>query len=174
MKKRKQIPAYPIQPANEISRTRKKKDALHLQKLGERLAELNDAQLNGFDLGEELRQAVRAARTMKSREARRRQLQYIGSLMRHADAGPIEQKLEDLAQGHSLDVRRFKQIEQWRDQLLQGDAARLQWLVATFPRIERDKLAGLVKEASDPSLPEHLRRRQSRALFRYLGQCVSE
>ncbi len=79
-----------------------------------------------------------------------------------------------MAQGHSLEVRRFKQLERWRDELLEGNQERLQWLIDTYPCLERTKLAAMAKEAVDPTTPEHLRRKQARALFRYLGQCAIE
>jgi ribosome-associated protein len=170
--KRKTLSSDPEQSGERVSRTRKKKDALALQELGERLLDLNQAQLAGLLLSEELLQAITAARELKSHEARRRQLQYIGSLMRQTDAVPIQQALDKITQGHSEEVRHFKQVEQWRDELLDGNDTRLQWLISTYPFLERDKLLLLVHDAADPNLREHLRRKQSRALFRYLRQCL--
>ncbi len=72
------------------SRTQKKKEALAVQKIGEELVYLNHDQLTGLGLPAELLEAVAAARRIKQHVARRRQLQYIGSLVRRIDSHAIE------------------------------------------------------------------------------------
>jgi ribosome-associated protein len=79
-----------------ISKTQRKKNMHALQHLGERLAALNPAQLEQFDLAEKLREAIVEARKLKTFEARRRQMQYIGRLMREIDAEAIRQKLDNV------------------------------------------------------------------------------
>ena len=82
------------------SKTRKKKDMLALQKLGVQLVELNEQQLESMQLPEALLEAVQEARRLTKHEARRRQMQYIGRLMRDLDAAPIRDRLEKwLGQG---------------------------------------------------------------------------
>jgi ribosome-associated protein len=71
------------------SKSAKKREYLALQKLGEQLITLRASDLDSMPLDEELRSAVLEARQMKSRGALRRQKQYIGKLMRQADAEPI-------------------------------------------------------------------------------------
>ena len=77
-----------------ISKTRKKKEAHGLQQLGEQLVALNPGQLEAMDLPEELLEAVQAAQKIKRHGARRRQMQYIGALMRQVDPQPIESALQ--------------------------------------------------------------------------------
>ncbi|UCD81690.1 MAG: DUF615 domain-containing protein [Desulfobacterales bacterium] len=76
------------------SRTRKKIEDRALQRLGEQLVALPSSQLESMELPEELQSAVESARKMKSHGARRRQLQYIGVLMRHIDPQPIQLALD--------------------------------------------------------------------------------
>ena len=76
------------------SRTRKKIEDRALQRLGEQLVALPASQLESMELPEELQSAVESARKMKSHGARRRQLQYIGVLMRHIDPQPIQLALD--------------------------------------------------------------------------------
>ena len=78
------------------SRTQKKKAALAAQALGEKLVLLKEVQMARLDLPDELREAVRACQKMTQHGARRRQLQYIGSLMRHIDTEQLRQHLENL------------------------------------------------------------------------------
>ena len=82
------------------SRTQKKNEDRALQRLGEQLIALPSGLLKAMDLPEELLTAIEFAHKIKSRSARRRQIQYIGALMRHIDAQPIEAALERLQPGN--------------------------------------------------------------------------
>ena len=84
-----QLPEYTDKP----SKSQRKREALALQDLGEILVTLKPAQLAKIPLPEELREAVLAARQMNQRGARKRQLQYIGRLMREIDPEPIRAAL---------------------------------------------------------------------------------
>jgi len=84
-----------MDPENK-SRTRKKKEDRALQRLGEQLVTLPSGRLESLELPEELLEAVEFARKIKSRGARRRQIQYIGVLMRHIDPQPIRAALDHL------------------------------------------------------------------------------
>lgn len=76
------------------SRTQKKNEDRALQSLGEQLVALPLGQLENVELPDELLTAIELARKIKSRSARRRQIQYIGVLMRHIDPQPIEAALK--------------------------------------------------------------------------------
>jgi ribosome-associated protein len=80
-------------PAQRPSKTELKRQMHELQRLGEQLVGLSPARLQRIDLPERLREQVEAARRIKSREGLRRQLQYIGRLMRAADAESIRAEL---------------------------------------------------------------------------------
>ena len=84
-----QLPEYTDKP----SKSQRKREALALQDLGETLVTLKPAQLDKMPLPEKLREAVLAARQMNQRGARKRQLQYIGRLMREIDPEPIRAAL---------------------------------------------------------------------------------
>jgi len=76
------------------SRTRKKNEDRALQRLGEQLVDLPFSQLETMELPEDLLTAIELARKIRSHGARRRQMQYIGALMRHIDPRPIATALE--------------------------------------------------------------------------------
>lgn len=151
------------------SRTRLKKEAEALQKTGERLVLLADDQLDRMGLPPALTEAIRAVRSMKSRGARHRQLQYIGVLMRRLDISAIAQGLLEIDQGAYRQAREFHRIESWRDRLVDGDDALMDEILADFGDADRQRLANLVrsarkeKERKTPS-------RSARRLFRYLKQ----
>lgn len=155
------------------SRTKKKKAAQAVQKTGEQLLELSDAQLNSLQLPSELREAVADARNMTQHGARRRQLQYIGSLMRGIDTGQLKQDLERIGRQAADEARRFKQVEHWRDELKAGDAQRFEWLLDRFPAMNREELARLVEQAKQ-NKSEMEKRKAGRSLFRYLRQYADE
>jgi ribosome-associated protein len=151
------------------SRTQLKKEAAALQKTGEKLALLSDDQLNRMGLPTALMQAVRAVRSMKSRGARRRQMQYIGTLMRAVDVAPIEQALLEIEQGACEQARSFHRIESWRDRLVDGDDALMDEILATFTDADRQRLANLVRSARKEK-EKQAPSRSARHLFRYLKQ----
>ena len=82
------------------SRTRKKNEDRALQRLGEQLVTLPFGQLVTMELPDELLTSIKFARKIKSHGARRRQIKYIGALMRHIDPQPIETALKRIRSGN--------------------------------------------------------------------------
>jgi ribosome-associated protein len=97
-----------------------------LQDLGEQLIGLQDDLLDSLSLDESLRAAILEARRMKSHEARRRQKQYIGKLMRDVDAEPINALFARLKADDRREKRVFANAERWRDRLLKDGTEALQ------------------------------------------------
>ena len=93
-------PATEPIPDERPSKSQRKRDSHDLQKLGGELVALGAAQLERIELPERLREAVVFARGLTAHEARRRQMQFIGKLMRTADAAAIRQAV-DAARGDS-------------------------------------------------------------------------
>ncbi len=90
-----------------LSKTQKKKAALSLQDLGERLVKLSNEQLKQSDLPEDVLAAVKAAKTITKHHPLSRQIQYIGSLMRKYDPAPVREFLDALGQGNRRQTRRL-------------------------------------------------------------------
>jgi ribosome-associated protein len=157
-----------------ISRTQKKKHAERLQKLGERLIDLDDTVLDAVSISEELREAVMQARSIKQHEARRRQLQYIGRLMREdgADPSKIQSAIERAEGSDGDEKRKFKQVEAWRNELLAGNRSRYDWLLKNYPRIDPADLRRLIRNASTAKRRAATGKRAARALFRYLRALI--
>ena len=82
------------------SRTRRKNEDKALQRLGEHLVALPFSQLETMGLPEELLAAIEFARRIRSHGACRRQIQYIGVLMRHINPQPIEKALDRIRSGN--------------------------------------------------------------------------
>lgn len=154
------------------SRTQKKIEARALQKLGEQLVALSSEQLAGIEISDELRRAVNEAATIKSHGARRRHLQYIGTLMRAIDPEPIQDALENIRYGDHQKLLAFKKIEKWRDELKQGNNALIEEILDNCPDAERQRLTQLARNARNEYEAKQ-GAKSSRILFRYLKQ-VSE
>ena len=96
---------------------------LELQALGVALVDLPDSQIDRMGLSEGLREAVFEAKRTRSHEGRRRQLQYIGRLMREVDPAPIRARLDAIV-GHSAqEAARHRRLEALRDKLIADDQA---------------------------------------------------
>ncbi len=106
-----------------VSKTRRKHEMHQLQALGAALLELPPAQLAALGLPETLSSAVQEARRITSHEARRRQLQFIGRLMREIDPVPLRAALAALEGGSAQARARRQRLERWRERLIEDDAA---------------------------------------------------
>jgi len=150
-----------------ISKTQKKREAEALQDLGAKLVKLSKDQLADIDLSAELRDAVQFAKTIKSHGALKRQMQFIGTLMRKIDSEPIEEAISNIEEGNYKKAAAFKETEQWRDELIAGNKNRMEEIMTNYPLAERQQLTQLirnaVKERENNKPPK-----ASRALFRYL------
>ncbi|MBF0229378.1 MAG: DUF615 domain-containing protein [Desulfamplus sp.] len=78
------------------SRTQKKKDAQNLQKLGEFLVTMPKSEIERLDISQELKNAINIAKTFTKHGARKRQIQYIGVLMREVDTTALNAILEKI------------------------------------------------------------------------------
>ena len=112
------------------SKSQKKRMQTALQNLGEQLIGLSDEQLAGLLLDERL--AVQEARRMKSHEAKRRQKQYIGKLMRDIDQEPIHALLSSLQGDDRWQKRIFANAERWRDRIVREGHDALQAFATEF------------------------------------------
>ncbi len=154
------------------SRTQLKKEMKILQDVGEKLVKLSSSQLNNIQLPEKLKIAVQDAVNLK-KEARRRQMQYIGKLMRKIDSNSIQLAIEQIEQAENSVVKSFHQLERWRTGLIDGDKTVESEVFRKLPDIDRQQLNQLIrnsrKENSSGKPPK-----SSRALFRYIRLQLEE
>lgn len=109
--------------AEIVSKTKKKRESEELQKLGAALIELPAVQLDALGLPAELLAAVREAQRISSHEARRRQVQFIGKVMRRIDPEPVRAAVAAITSQSATARARQKRLEQWRERLIADDAA---------------------------------------------------
>lgn len=154
------------------SKTQRKKEMLALQDLGAELLSLNEQQLAAMALPENLHEAVAAAKRITKFEARRRQLQYIGKLMRAIDAEPIRARLAAWKAASRAEAVRLQRIERWRERLLAEENA-LAEFVAQYPRADAQRLRALVHDAHRERAANRSPR-SYRMLFQLVRDILSE
>jgi ribosome-associated protein len=151
-----------------LSKTQKKKEALSLQAVGEKLLTLSAEQLKDIALPSDLLNAVTLAKKLKKHGARLRQMQYIGTLMRKYDHQPVQEALKRLEQGDRNRSAEHRKIETWRDELIAGNDLLLEWFALQYPHTDRRQLTSLVRKAREERTANDAAPKASRALFRYL------
>ena len=109
--------------AEFVSRTKKKQQVEELQKLGAALIELPSVTLDALDLPAQLLAAVRDAQRFTSHGALRRQVQFIGKIMRKIDPEPVRAAVAAITNQSAVARARQKRLEQWRERLIADDAA---------------------------------------------------
>jgi ribosome-associated protein len=155
--------------AERPSKTRRKQDSHDLQVLGAALVELPESRLALLPLGEPLLEAVHAYKRTRSHEGRRRQMQYIGKLMRAVDSEPIRQAVAEAQLGSARDSLALHLAERWRAELIASDDAMTRW-IAKHPQSDVQQLRSLVRAArKDAAAQTELRSgRAYRELFQFI------
>ncbi|MEW5903448.1 MAG: ribosome biogenesis factor YjgA [Pseudomonadota bacterium] len=128
------------------SKTKIKKQMHDLQDLGKQLTELNKEKWQELDLPEKLFEALVEYKRINKFGAQKRQLQYIGKLMREVETAPILAKLEVWSGNSRLHTAWLHQVENWRDRLLEDHDA-LTALLAEHPEADAQRLRTLIRNA---------------------------
>jgi ribosome-associated protein len=131
-----------------ISKTRRKREARNLQDVGAALVLLSEEQLGRLGLPEALFDAVLACRSITKHEARRRQIQYIGRIMRDVDSAPIAEQLRRIESPSKRDTALMHLAEKWRQDLL-ADTDAIARFAREFPEADQDHLRNLVRGAQE-------------------------
>lgn len=156
----------------EKSKSQKKRDAHEVQKLGVKLVNLDQSQLETLELSDELKQAILAAKSLKSHGAKRRQAQYIGKLMRDADYEAISTALETIQAFKNAQTAQFHQVENWRTRLISEGRDALTEFIECYKPENIQHLRQLIKKAQ---LEQSTQKNTGagKALFRYLRSYLS-
>lgn len=152
-----------------LSKTQRKQAMGDLQTLGAELVALPVDRVKKIDIPENLRDAVREAqRMLRSDEAKRRQMQYIGKLMRSVDVEPIRQALAQVRGESAGETAKLHRLERLRSELLENEKV-LQEIVASYPGIDLQHLRSLRRSA----LKEHEQNKPPRS-YRAIFQLLKE
>jgi ribosome-associated protein len=167
------LPDSPYDPApgDRPSKTQLKKAMHELQDLGEALVALPEDRVAALALPESLLVALQEFKRTRTHEGRRRQMQYIGKLMRRTDPEPIRQAVAAMRLGQAKDALTLHQAEDWRKRMIESDDAMTGW-AAEFPASDLQQLRSLVRAArKDAAVAPELRSgRAYRELFQFIKQ----
>ncbi|MFT4241200.1 MAG: ribosome biogenesis factor YjgA [Acidovorax sp.] len=133
----------------DASRTDLKRESDELQDLGKELLTLRADLFDGIGLPEKLAEAIAEARRITNFEGKRRQMQYVGKLMRKLEPELVDaarQALEVQRTGSAADKLALHLAEQWRDRLIADDGALADWMDA-HPGTDTQQLRALVRQA---------------------------
>ncbi|WP_434358304.1 ribosome-associated protein [Parasalinivibrio latis] len=130
-----------------VTKSEMKRDMTALQELGEELVELKPAVLEKFPLDDDLRTAIKDAQRFKN-EARRRQLQFIGKLMRNRDPEPIQAALDKLRNKHAQATIALQKLEVLRDRIVEEGDKAINDAMNLYPNADRQRLRTLARQAA--------------------------
>jgi ribosome-associated protein len=148
-----------------VSKSQRKRDMDELQSLGKRLTELTPAALKKLPLPEEVLTALLEAQRFKN-EALRRQLQYIGKLMRSVEIEPLREAIKVIEGNHTAANAHFHSLERWRDRLIkEGDKA-LGDFLTKYPQTDTQHIRQLIQHAQHEMHDSSSG--AARKLFRYI------
>jgi ribosome-associated protein len=151
------------------------KRAMHeLQDLGEQLLAMPDARLKAIEMPERLRDALDDYKRTRSFEGKRRQLQFIGKVLRAVDAEPLREAVAAFQLGHAQNALALHQAERWRADLIREDKDMLTQWVAEFPDTDLQQLRALIRNARKDAAaaPEQRNGRAYRELFQYIKKVL--
>jgi ribosome-associated protein len=140
----------------DASKTDLKRESADLQKLGEALLALRPDLLEGLLLPDKLFDALAEAKRITDFEGKRRQMQYIGKLMRgleHDALQAVRTALQEQQKGSAKDALALHEAEQWRGELIAGEDAFERWL-RHYPDTDTQQLRALIRQARKDVQPD--------------------
>ena len=159
-----------INPDDYIkSKTQVKREMHALQDLGEKLVDMNEKQLAGIPVDETMLDAIHLARKLPRKEARRRQLQFIGKLMREGNHEEIQAAVDKLQNRSDQHIHRQHQVERYRDMLIEGNKEIFQTIVSGCPGIDVQHLRHLIRSAQK-ELEDNKPPASARKLFTFIRE----
>jgi ribosome-associated protein len=151
------------------SRTQLKRENQELRDMGEQLVLLAKSQLEKITLDDSLKAAIKEARRLKNLDARRRQLQYIGKLLRNIDVTDIRHSLEKLNHQSQTFRQHFAKLEEWRDRFISEGNDAIEDFIAQHPQADRQQLRNLQRQACREK-SQNKPSTASEKLFKYIRQ----
>lgn len=153
-----------------ISKTKLKAEADAVQAIGKKLVDLPKDKLIKLNLPEALFEAVMEAKRITANGAIRRQMQYLGRLMRDIDPSPIVDQLQRWEGKHHEENARFHGMERWRTRML-ADAQAVSAFLETYPQADSQQLRTLIRNAQREEAANKPPK-SSRELFKLIREII--
>ena len=153
------------------SKTSVKKQMHALLKLGKKLVALSDSQLANIPLDEKLLDAINLARKITKHGGLKRQMGYIGKLMRHVDAESIQSAIDEIENGYQQDNQLFHLKEQWRDKLIEGDNDEISEFIKQYPSTDIQRLRQIVRNHKNAKTDDK-KKQSARLIFKLVSEQI--
>ncbi len=153
------------------SKSQLKREMDALQALGTDIVKLSAKDLTKIPLPETLADAIHEARRLKSHGALRRQMQFIGRLMRDIDPEPIQKALDAIRLCGQQSTARFHAMEQWRDRLINEGQTALDEFIGQYPQADRQQLRQLMLSAAR-EVKQSKPPKSARSLFKLIRDII--
>jgi len=145
-----------LKGTDDQSRTDLKRESTELQKIGADLLTLRADLLAHLALSDKFKDAILDAKRITNFEGKRRQMQFIGKLMRLLEPevlADVKKALDEQANGSASENLALHQAEVWRDRLIADEDAAAQW-ISQNPRTDTQQLRALIRQARKDAVPE--------------------
>ena len=153
-----------------VSKTELKKDSKKIQAFGKKISELSSEEISSFKFPDTILKAIKDCKSIKSKVAKKRQVQYLGKLLREIDLSKVYLKMDQINSNSQLEVRNNHKAEIWRERLIQDKNA-LTELIRFCPDVDRQKIRQLIqntlKETKASNPPKYYRQ-----LFKYIKEHI--
>ena len=153
-----------------VSKTELKKDSKKIQQFGRKISELTINNIEEFKFPLNIYEAVIGLKNLKSNSAKKRQVQYLGKLLREFDLTHAFLVMKQLEVSSQKEIQRNHIIEGWRDKLLSNNDSITEF-VDEYPKIDRQSLRQTIsnaqKEKKDNKNPKY-----SRQLFKLIKDII--
>lgn len=161
------------------SKTQIKEEMLALQDIGRVLIELPDSVYKTFPISEDLDDAIKTYRRISSHNARKRQMQYIGRVIRGLDVQPLLDAIDNHKNGNRKKNLVFQELEKIRERLIAGEQSAVDEVLKRYPNCQRQKLMQLVRAAQKEAKANQETNaanntRQFKKLFGFLKELENE
>ena len=153
-----------------VSKTELKKDSKKIQQFGRKISELTINNIEAFKFPLNIYEAVIGLKNLKSNSAKKRQVQYLGKLLREFDLTHAFLVMKQLEVSSQKEIQRNHIVEGWRDKLLSNNDSITEF-VDEYPKIDRQSLRQTIsnaqKEKKDNKNPKY-----SRQLFKLIKDII--
>ena len=153
-----------------VSKTELKKDSKKIQQFGRKISELTINNIEAFKFPLNIYEAVIGLKNLKSNSAKKRQVQYLGKLLREIVLTDAFLVMKQLKVSSQKEIQRNHIIEGWRDKLLSNNNSITEF-VDEYPKIDRQSLRQTIsnaqKEKKEDKGPKY-----SRQLFKLIKDIV--
>lgn len=133
----------------DSTKTDLKREMEALQDLGKELMTLRSDLFKRLQISDQLIDALAEAKRITNFEGKRRQIQYVGKLMRkltEEQLAAVKQALDEQRNGSPTEKMSLQVAEQWRDRLVVEESALPIWL-DHFPDTDVQQLRSLIRQS---------------------------